>query len=173
MKKENLDQIIEYFFEIKSRMLNRLLSKAKTPFVHLLGPRPKNRLKYEHGRGVSNRNKALEYLRQTYYKSDNEGVVYFADDDNAYDTTIFEEMRYTKKVSMFPVGLMNTIGLSTPIVNRSSGKIVGFHDPWIHGRKFAVDMAGLFNSLNIHFIEHSKVLYFQLPFLKFILIAWI
>jgi len=49
-------------------------------------------------------------------------------------------MRYTQKVSMWPVGLCTRTGLSTPIVK--NGQLIGFYDGWIAGRKFPVDMAG-------------------------------
>ena len=49
-------------------------------------------------------------------------------------------MRYTKKVSMWPVGLVTKFGVSSPIVK--AGKLSGFYDGWIGGRKYPVDMAG-------------------------------
>ena len=67
-------------------------------------------------------------------------VVYFADDDNTYDLRLFSELRLTKTLSLFPVGLVTKTGLSSPIVR--DGKIVGFYDGWISNRKFPVDMAG-------------------------------
>ncbi|XP_018025195.1 galactosylgalactosylxylosylprotein 3-beta-glucuronosyltransferase P isoform X2 [Hyalella azteca] len=88
-------------------------------------------------RGVANRRKALEWLRKHAKKG---GAFYFADDDNTYDTRLLDEIRHTKKVSMFPVGLVTQLGLSSPIVR--NGKIVGFYDGWIANRKFPVDMAG-------------------------------
>lgn len=108
-------------------------------------------------RGVSNRNRGLAWIR----KNASDGVFYFADDDNTYDLEIFDQMRYTKKVSMWPVGLVTKYGLSSPIVR--NGKLSGFYDGWIggntkllislyfliynsffilQGRKFPVDMAG-------------------------------
>lgn len=39
-------------------------------------------------RGVSNRNKGLEWLRA----NTTTGVFYFADDDNTYDIDVFEEV---------------------------------------------------------------------------------
>jgi hypothetical protein len=45
-----------------------------------------------------------------------DAVVYFADDDNAYDTRIFEEVRATVRISVFPVGLVQEFGISSPIV---------------------------------------------------------
>lgn len=48
-------------------------------------------------------------------------------------------MRYTKKVSMWPVGLITKFGVSTPIVK--NGTISGFYDGWIGGRKFPVSFS--------------------------------
>jgi beta-1,3-glucuronyltransferase len=45
------------------------------------GPKP---------RGVSNRNRGLEWLRANA----KDGVFYFADDDNTYDIRLFEEVNY-------------------------------------------------------------------------------
>lgn len=50
------------------------------------------------------------------------------------------QIRGTKKVSMFPVGLCTKFGLSSPVVK--NGKFAGFYDGWVAGRKFPVDMAG-------------------------------
>jgi hypothetical protein len=41
-------------------------------------------------RGVSNRNKGLQWIRENYV--DPRGVVYFADDDNTYDLRLFDEV---------------------------------------------------------------------------------
>ena len=43
--------------------------------------------------GVSNRNKGLEFVL-THVKNtqDNSGVIYFADDDNTYNSFLFEEV---------------------------------------------------------------------------------
>lgn len=56
-------------------------------------------------------------------------------------------MRYTNKISMFPVGLVTSYGVSSPIVR--NGSIDGFYDGWIGGRKFPVDMAGF--AVNVKF----------------------
>jgi len=47
-------------------------------------------------RGVSNRNRGLEWLRENARLGD--GVLYFADDDNTYDIALFDEIRSTEKV---------------------------------------------------------------------------
>ncbi len=40
------------------------------------------------------------------YRKTEDGVLYFADDDNSYDARVFSEVRGTKSVSMLPVGLL-------------------------------------------------------------------
>lgn len=142
------------FFLYAYRAVEELLLRSKVPFVHLLGPRPATHMDKRSGRGVSNRLKAFEWLRHSYLGTEQNGVIYFADDDNAYDVRVFEEMRDTQVVSMFPVGLLPTLGLSTPIVSKKSGKIIGFHDPFIGRRKFAVDMAGF--AVNLQFFLQNK-----------------
>ncbi|KAL7648580.1 UNVERIFIED_CONTAM: hypothetical protein RMT77_000486 [Armadillidium vulgare] len=102
-------------------------------------------------RGVANRNAAMQWVR----KNATSGVVYFGDDDNTYDLRIFEEIRYTKKVSMFPVGLVTRLGVSTPIVK--NGKVIGFYDGWIASRKFPVDMAGFAINVQV-FLDHPDAL---------------
>lgn len=54
--------------------------------------------------------------------------------------SILFQIRYTKRVSMFPVGLITKLGVSSPIVK--NGVFSGFYDGWMAGRKFPVDMAG-------------------------------
>lgn len=95
-------------------------------------------------RGVSNRNRGLAWIR----KNAVDGVLYFADDDNTYDLEIFNQMRYTKKVSMWPVGLVTGYGVSSPIIR--NGTFAGFYDGWIGGRKYPVDMAGF--AVNVKFL---------------------
>ena len=49
-------------------------------------------------------------------------------------------LRKTKKVSVFPVGLLSGRPVSTPVVK--NGEIVDFYEGWIGGREFPIDMAG-------------------------------
>lgn len=44
------------------------------------------------------------------------GVLYFGDDDNTYDVRLFDEMRDTRNISMFPVGLVGDYAVSAPVV---------------------------------------------------------
>jgi Glycosyltransferase family 43 len=46
-------------------------------------------------RGVSNRNRGLEWIRANA----SDGVLYFADDDNTYDLDIFDEVRQKNKLA--------------------------------------------------------------------------
>ncbi|XP_065361557.1 galactosylgalactosylxylosylprotein 3-beta-glucuronosyltransferase P isoform X3 [Calliphora vicina] len=115
----------------------QILNRIGVPYEYFLAPMPDEYKKAKaKPRGVSNRNRGLKWLRENA----TEGVFYFADDDNTYDLNIFEQMRYTKKVSMWPVGLVTKFGVSSPIVK--AGKLTGFYDGWIGGRKYPVDMAG-------------------------------
>ncbi|XP_053214276.1 galactosylgalactosylxylosylprotein 3-beta-glucuronosyltransferase 1-like [Panonychus citri] len=135
-----------------------LLNRTNIPYIQLLGPRPKTHLDKRSGRGVSNRLVALDWLRTTFANDTNTpGVIYFADDDNAYDIQVFEEMRDTKKVSVWPVGLIAKIGLSTPILDLKTNKVIGFHDPFMGRRKFAVDMAGFAVNLSL-FLSKPKAI---------------
>ncbi|KOC62191.1 Galactosylgalactosylxylosylprotein 3-beta-glucuronosyltransferase P [Habropoda laboriosa] len=123
---------------VTTKQVTRLLERTGLKFEHLTAPMPE-KYKQKKGakpRGVSNRNRGLQWIRANATN----GVFYFADDDNTYDIALFDEIRKTKRVSMFPVGLCTKFGLSSPIIK--NGKFVGFYDGWIAGRKFPVDMAG-------------------------------
>ena len=59
-----------------------------------------------------------------------EGVIYFADDDNTYSLDLFEEMRYTQTVSVWPVGKVCLHGVESwlfPALKRDTYSI----PPWI------------------------------------------
>lgn len=67
-------------------------------------------------------------------------------------------MRYINKVAMWPVGLVTKTGVSSPIIQ--NGKLVGFYDGWIGGRKYPVDMAGF--AVSVKFLkERPKA---EMPF---------
>ena len=59
-------------------------------------------------------------------------------------------MRQTKKVSIWPVGLVGGLYVEKPLVRE--GKVVGFNAAWRPERKFPVDMAGFAVSLK-HFLS--------------------
>lgn len=131
---------------VATKQVTRLLERTGLKFEHLTAPMPE-KYKQKKGakpRGVSNRNRGLQWIRANATN----GVFYFADDDNTYDIALFDEIRKTKRVSMFPVGLCTKFGLSSPIIK--NGKFAGFYDGWIAGRKFPVDMAGF--AVNVKFL---------------------
>ena len=68
-------------------------------------------------KGVLQRNEGLFWIRENIPRSKN-GVIYFADDDNTYDRDLFEVMRDTKTVSVWPVGLVGGLMVEKPKVNR-------------------------------------------------------
>ncbi len=57
-------------------------------------------------------------------------------------------MRYTKKVSVWPVGLVGKLRFESPIV--TNGKVTGWHTYWYPKRRpFASDMAGFAVNLQL------------------------
>ena len=82
-----------------------------------------------------------------------EGVIYFADDDNTYDVRLFEDMRDTKRVSVWPVGLVGGLMVEKPKVMDQS--VVGWDVAWSPNRPFALDMAGFAVNYN-HFLSRPK-----------------
>ena len=82
-----------------------------------------------------------------------EGVIYFADDDNTYTLELFEEMRNTQKVSVWPVGLVGGLMVEKPKV--TNNKVTGWDVSWDPKRPFALDMAGF--AVNVkHFLSRPK-----------------
>ncbi|XP_077444252.1 galactosylgalactosylxylosylprotein 3-beta-glucuronosyltransferase 3 [Stigmatopora argus] len=140
--------------QTKTPLVERLLVKSGLTYTHLHVATVKER-KLQEGdpswskpRGVEQRNEALRWLREDRDSSKGRGgVVYFADDDNTYSLRIFEEMRSTQRVAVWPVGLVGGMKYEKPVVER--GKVVRFHVGWRPGRPFPMDMAGFAVSLNL------------------------
>ncbi|KAJ8367306.1 hypothetical protein AAFF_G00321160 [Aldrovandia affinis] len=70
-----------------------------------------------------------------------------ADDDNTYSVQLFEEMRGTQLVSVWPVGLVGGMRYERPVVE--GGRVVRFHTGWRPSRPFPLDMAGFAVSLRL------------------------
>lgn len=132
--------------------VSRLLRDCGIPHVHLLGPCPPELRTRVKGRGVSARRTAIAWVQANATLP---GVLYFADDDNSYDYRLFDEIRWTHVVSVFPVGSMRITGFSSPVV--VDGSVVGFHDPYLHKRRFAVDMAGF--AVNLRLLINNTHIY--------------
>lgn len=91
------------------------------PYTHISSPMPDfYRSQKPSPRGVANRRAAINWIRQCGKKT---GVMYFGDDDNTFDLRLFDEIRYTKRVSMFPVGLIGQYSVSTPVVRNVSARL--------------------------------------------------
>ncbi|KAG5681703.1 hypothetical protein PVAND_011113 [Polypedilum vanderplanki] len=144
MHVQNLFWIVADDSDICNKRLDKLLDNFGIPYILLSSPMPSiYRSQKTIPRGVSNRRAALAWIK---YNNIKEGVLYFGDDDNTFDLRLFSEIRYTQRVSMFPVGLIGDYSISSPIVE--NGKVVAFFDSWPAKRKFPVDMAGFAVNLN-------------------------
>jgi galactosylgalactosylxylosylprotein 3-beta-glucuronosyltransferase 3 len=108
-------------------------------------------------RGVEQRNKALEWLREQAADGTlvggARGVVYFGDDDNTYDIAIFEEMRKTKKVSVWLVGISGGLRFEGPVCH--DGRVTGWYTMWGFERAFQIDMAGFAVNLQL-LLDHPE-----------------
>ncbi|CAL4063973.1 unnamed protein product [Meganyctiphanes norvegica] len=166
MHVSNMHWIVVEDAETTSEVVHELIERTGLPYTHLAAAKPPDTKESKWmGRGVFNRREALRWLREEKA----EGILYFADDDNSYDVRIFEQMRATQKVSVWPVGMILGLGISSPIVR--NGKIEAFHDGFQWGRKFSVDMAGFAVNLRLLHINPdatipTRVSYLEDGFLK-------
>lgn len=62
------------------------------------------------------------------------------------------QMRYTKKVSVWPVGLVGGLMVERPFVK--DGKVTGFNTIWKPNRPFPIDMAGFAVNITL-LLQHS------------------
>lgn len=70
------------------------------------------------------------------------------------------QIRSVKNVGMWPVGLLTSFGISSPVVK--NGRVTGFYDGWVANRRFPVDMAGFAVSVK----RILKVSFFMTPHFK-------
>lgn len=81
----------------RTRLVSKLLEESSLIYTHLAAATPpnyklgKNDPNWKKPRGVEQRNAALRWLRKNLKSSDN-GVVFFADDDNTYSLKLFKEV---------------------------------------------------------------------------------
>ncbi|XP_023815293.1 galactosylgalactosylxylosylprotein 3-beta-glucuronosyltransferase 1-like isoform X1 [Oryzias latipes] len=150
----NLHWIVVEDSKNTSTLVSHLLQSTGLNYTHLHVETPL-KFKVTGGkkrippRGTLQRNLALQWLRQTFSVNDSHpGVVYFADDDNTYSLQLFEEMRFTTKVSVWPVAFVGGLPYESPKVN-SSGKVYGWRVIFDPHRPFAIDMAGFAVNLKL------------------------
>ncbi len=153
MHVSNLVWVLSEDAETCSELVAEIALRSSLPHVRLARPMPQKykqevvyktkkgykKKKKKEPRGVANRNAALDWIANN---ATIDGVVYFGDDDNTYDLRLFDEIRSTQGVSLFPVGLLEERGVSGPIINGNNSRVIGFTDPWFHDRVFPIDMAG-------------------------------
>ncbi|XP_037803592.1 galactosylgalactosylxylosylprotein 3-beta-glucuronosyltransferase S-like [Penaeus monodon] len=129
---------------VENERLVQYLHSTGIPFTYMITPMPSaSRHWYNRPTGVSNRRAAFAWIR----KNAETGVVYIADDDNIYDIRLFEEIRSTRGVSIFPVGFLLHMQLSSPVLK--DGRFAGWYDGWKGTRMYPVDMAGLAVSVEL------------------------
>ncbi|KAK3082751.1 hypothetical protein FSP39_004291 [Pinctada imbricata] len=159
---ENIHWLIIEDGKTTDPVLEKLLSAYDiryTYFAQKNNVDPKKRKKIK---GVDQRNAALSWIRFNHNYAES-AVLYFADDDNAYSLELFDEIRFTQKISIFPVGLLND-----DII------VVGFgKQKKKYQRKFAVDMASfainvdvLFKNPKLQFASNYSNGYLETKFLE-------
>ena len=142
----SLHWIIVEDSEFKTSLVTNFLDSCGIPHTHLNVATPQDwKLKsddprWRKPRGVLQRNAGINWLKESIRVKTASGVVYFADDDNTYSTQLFREMRMTKKVSVWPVGLVGGVLVERPKV--VDGRVTGWITAWRPDRPFATDMAG-------------------------------
>ncbi|XP_076353940.1 galactosylgalactosylxylosylprotein 3-beta-glucuronosyltransferase 2-like isoform X2 [Tachypleus tridentatus] len=143
----------------KTKLVSKFLSHCQLPHTHLNIPTPPDYKTTERDpnwlkpRGVLQRNLGLKWLREHLNLSKVKGVVYFGDDDNTYDLELFEEMRYTRKVSVWPVALVGGLMVERPVV--INGKVMSWNTLWKADRPFPIDMAGFAVNVTL-LLEHQE-----------------
>ncbi|XP_078504148.1 galactosylgalactosylxylosylprotein 3-beta-glucuronosyltransferase 2 [Lissotriton helveticus] len=149
----------------RTQLVSRFLAGVGLPCTHLHVPTPRRFKRAGLPRATEQRNAGLAWVRQQHQprrqprwasaggsrlpppEQPVAGVVYFADDDNTYSVELFQEMRTTRKVSVWPVGLVGGRRYERPVVE--NGKVVGWYTGWRADRPFAVDMAGFAVNLQV------------------------
>ncbi|XP_078485291.1 galactosylgalactosylxylosylprotein 3-beta-glucuronosyltransferase sqv-8-like [Ciona intestinalis] len=132
----------------KTSLIKKLLENSGLKYTHLFAKNTAAIFKH-----IQTLNIALAWIRANV--GPNEGVVYFMDDDNSYDIKLFEEMRTTKVVSVWPVGLVGGLLVEGPIECKN-GRVLTWRLSWRPDRTIPIDMAGFaINTALLH--QHPDV----------------
>ncbi|XP_072231583.1 galactosylgalactosylxylosylprotein 3-beta-glucuronosyltransferase 1 [Leuresthes tenuis] len=166
----NLHWILVEDSNRRTALVSRLLQDTGINYTHLNVETPMNYKVRGDARnprvprGTLQRNLALRWLRETLGVNNSQpGVVYFADDDNTYSLELFEEIRSTKKVSVWPVAFVGGLRYESPKVN-TLGKVYGWKTVFDPHRPFAIDMAGF--AINLSLLLSKPQAYFKLRGVK-------
>ena len=159
----NLHWILVEDSKSQTKLVTNFLRHCGVSYTHLNVPTPpdwklQNKEKrWRKPRGVLQRNEALIWLRENSDRArSNGGVIYFADDDNTYSIELFDEMRHTKTVSVWPVGLVGGLMVEGPIADQQTKKVIGWNAVWGPKRPYPIDMAGFAINLDM-FLNNPKV----------------
>ncbi|KAG7492823.1 hypothetical protein MATL_G00018700 [Megalops atlanticus] len=142
----------------RTELVSRFLARSGLPHTHLHVPTPRRYKRPGMPRATEQRNAALGWLRLHRSPKDS-GVVFFADDDNTYSVELFDEMRSTRRVSVWPVGLVGGRRYERPLVEK--GRVVGWYTGWKANRPFPIDMAGFAVNLKV-VLENPRALFKRL-----------
>ncbi|CAF0868838.1 unnamed protein product [Rotaria sordida] len=128
-----------------TRRIHRLLQSFHLPFIHLNIATPdylkptQNQSTWRRPRGMIQKNIGLQWIRQNTNSND-DALIYFADDDNTYHWKLFQEIRKIQSVGVWPVGLVGELLYERPIC--LNGKVHSWFHYMYRKRKFPTDMAG-------------------------------
>lgn len=143
--------------DAKTRLVANLLKNCGLPYTHLTAKTEK-RVKLKEmdpnwlmPRGVAQRNEGLRWIRENI-NSNKPSVLYFIDDDNTYSLRLFEEMRFTDTVTVWPVGIVGGLKFEGPICK--NGKVVKWYTAWKPDRPFPIDMAAF--AVNMKLILNNQ-----------------
>ncbi|CEM23322.1 unnamed protein product [Vitrella brassicaformis CCMP3155] len=101
-----------------------------------------------HVKGAEQRNTGLDHIRgmisseidADLRRAYEAGVVYFADESNAYDLKLFAEIRKVKRIGVWPVGAVSGLPFQHCVVSPNTGKIKGYVAESLN--PFPMDTAG-------------------------------
>ncbi|XP_019851580.1 PREDICTED: galactosylgalactosylxylosylprotein 3-beta-glucuronosyltransferase 3-like [Amphimedon queenslandica] len=154
---KNLHWIVVEDSDNKTGLVARFLKKCNLKYTHL-NVRTKKELQrnskepvWRKSRGVEQRNLGLNWLRRNHMTMPGKGkgdVVYFGDDDNTYDIELFDEIRATRKLSVWPVGICGGLRWEGPVCD-DKGTVVDWHRSWAKLRPFPIDFAGFAIKLDV------------------------
>ncbi|CAF3822582.1 unnamed protein product [Rotaria sordida] len=137
-----------------TRRIHRLLQSFHLPFIHLNIATPdylkptQNQSTWRRPRGMIQKNIGLQWIRQNTNSND-DALIYFADDDNTYHWKLFQEIRKIQSVGVWPVGLVGELLYERPIC--LNGKVHSWFHYMYRKRKFPTDMAGF--AIHLHLIH--------------------
>ena len=164
----------------KSEKIKKFLQKSGVNYVHLNRYVRDNHL-LDKNVSLEQFDEGLNWLRTNYHNIHKDGVVYLARIQTSYETKIFELMRRTKKVMVWPVGMVNKSLYSRPLcidekvvfsiffkdvflnIKINTAKVVSWYCPWkcqddlypIHESAFAINL-NLIADNKEQFSNHRK-----------------